>query len=230
MKVLEGLGEPVTRDKLSTQAYEQLRKAILNGKIPLGTRLVVRVLSQTFGISATPIKAALAALEQEGLVTTVPHRGYSVKTLTLQDFREITEIREVLEGLAARRAAEHTSPKLVRELQECIERQDICAKTADFEGYGDWDLRFHQALLLAAGSEWLLRLARSVHAHTRLVMLHAIHGPNRAASVVQEHTEIADAVAHGDAPRAEAAARRHIANVHARVARVIANAEAAATA
>src|SRR2546426_4872076 len=113
----------VTNTTLSLEAYRALRSSILNRRLPLGSKLLVRALAEEQGLSPTPIKEALAVLAKEGLVVAVPHRGYFIPRLSPQDIEEIYSLREVVEGLAARLAAERGTQQLVERLQNLLDRQ-----------------------------------------------------------------------------------------------------------
>ena len=86
-------------------AYEALKKRIINNSLKPGNPLNERVLSEELRISKTPIREAFQQLEQEGFVENIPHKGSFVSTISVQDIREIFEVREILECAAARGSA-----------------------------------------------------------------------------------------------------------------------------
>src|SRR5215470_5898991 len=95
----------VARRTLLSAAYDNLRAAVLDGSLAPGSRVTVRPLAEQLGLSPTPIKTALAALEREGFLVAVPHRGYFVPEVSTEDLLELYELREAVDGIAARRAA-----------------------------------------------------------------------------------------------------------------------------
>ncbi|GIW28622.1 MAG: GntR family transcriptional regulator [Meiothermus sp.] len=202
----------LNRTTLNREAYKALRQAILGRKIPPGQKLVVRVLAEELGLSPTPVKEALAALEREGLVVAVPHRGYFVLEPSLEDVREIYSLREVLEGLAARLAVENDGRALLRKLERLFEKQREAAEQGDIEAYGDLDLAFHRTFWEAAGSKRLLATAETIDGQIRMLINSSAAIPGRLPQSRAEHQAILQAVRDKDPQAAEAAMRTHVRN------------------
>jgi DNA-binding GntR family transcriptional regulator len=200
----------IGRTTLSREAYRALRSAILDRRFRPGAKLVVRVLAEDLGLSPTPIKEALAALEREGLVVAVPHRGYQMPRITQQDAEELYALREVVEGLAAGLAAQRASERLTAQLDRLLARQRACAKAGDVERYGDLDLAFHRCLREAAGSGRLARAAELFDGQIRMLISTSAKLPGRLTASLREHVAIARAVTGRDAAAAEAAMRHHV--------------------
>jgi DNA-binding GntR family transcriptional regulator len=202
----------IDRTTLSREAYRALRSAILDRRLLPGRRLVVRVLAEDLGLSPTPVKEALAALEREGLVVGVPHRGYHVPEPTPGDIEELYALREMVEGLAAALAARRADVRLDAKLERLIVRQRDCVARADVERYGDLDLAFHRALREASGNARLARVAESFNGQIRLLISTSARLPGRLRTSMQEHDEIVRAVRDRDPGAAEVAMRRHVRN------------------
>jgi DNA-binding GntR family transcriptional regulator len=200
----------IGRTTLAHEAYRALRSAILDRRLPAGRKLVVRVLAEDLDLSPTPIKEALAALEREGLVVAIPHRGYHVPQITPHDVEELYALREVLEGLAAARAAMHVNDRLAAQLDRLLERQRICVRDGDVHRYGDLDLAFHRVLREASGNARLARVAESFNGQIRLLISTSAQLPGRLSSSLQEHVAIVRSVKLGDQDAAEAAMRHHV--------------------
>lgn len=203
----------LVRSTLSSQAYQALRQAILSGRLAPGSHVRVRPLCEEFGLSATPVKAALTALEREGFLVLRPHRGFFVPEVDRADMRELYEMREVLDGIAARRAA--TAPSrdtLVRRLTELLDEQTGQVARQDLAGYGDLDVLFHQEILLAAGNGRLQHIAENMIGQLRLGRATSARVPGRPTSALAEHAEIVAAIAAGQQQAAERLARRHVRN------------------
>ncbi|ADD29215.1 MULTISPECIES: GntR family transcriptional regulator [Meiothermus] len=200
------------RTTLNREAYKALRQAILGRRIPPGQKLVVRVLAEELGLSPTPVKEALAALEREGLVVAVPHRGYFVLEPSLEDVREIYSLREVLEGLAARLAVENDGKALLKRLERLFEKQREAAERGDMDAYGDLDLAFHRTFWEAAGSKRLLATAETIDGQIRMLINSSAAIPGRLPQSRAEHQAILQAVRDKDPQAAEAAMRTHVRN------------------
>jgi len=209
------------KDQL-TEAVVRIREMILRGELTPGQRLAEAPLADRLGMSRTPVRQALPLLAQEGLLAEHETRGYVVRLFTTSDIVDAIDLRAVLEGLAARRVAEHGASKAVlRELKLCLEDGDaLLAKrhveTADEGRYAEMNERFHRAILQAAGSALLLE---TVERNSRIPfsgpqalafdksnleqmydMLHYAH---------RQHHAIVDALERGQSARAEALMREH---------------------
>lgn len=202
----------LARTTLNREAYKALRKAILGRKIPPGQKLVVRALAEGLGLSPTPVKEALSALEREGLVVAVPHRGYFVLEPGLEDVREIYSLREVLEGLAARLAVQNHGKALLRKLERLFEKQCQAADQRDIEAYGDLDLAFHRCFWEASGNKRLLATAETIDGQIRMLINSSAAIPGRLSRSRAEHESILQAVRDGNPEAAEAAMRTHVRN------------------
>lgn len=193
-------------------AYWTIRDAIRSGLIGPGERLLEVELAGALEMSRTPVREALRRLEIERLVENSPRRGLAVPTMSLSDLSEIFDIREVLEGLAARRAAQRISPTELAALRDTIERMEQALAAGDVQRLSDTSELFHQLLL--AGSK-LTRLpdfiGLLVDLHQASLRLYEF-APDRTADAVREHRGIYEAIAAGDADHAEALAREHARN------------------
>ncbi|WP_129678146.1 GntR family transcriptional regulator [Candidatus Chloroploca sp. Khr17] len=109
-KSLNDLGAPGAEGGLNQHAYQQIRRRILDGELRPSSPLSEHQLAVTLQLSRTPVREALKRLEKEGLVRSIPSRGTFITELTAHDILEIYQVRECLESLAARIAAEQMSP------------------------------------------------------------------------------------------------------------------------
>jgi DNA-binding GntR family transcriptional regulator len=199
------------RSTLSSMAYGELRRAILSGRLAPGTHVSVRPLCEEFGLSATPVKAALTALEREGFLVLHPHRGFFVPEVDRDDMQELYELREVLDGIAARRAAALPDRvALVARLRELLAAQTTEVAEQDLSGYGDLDVLFHQEILVAAGNGRLQHVAENMIGQLRLGRATSARVPGRPNAALVEHGEIIAAIEAGRQHQAERLARRHV--------------------
>ncbi|MGA8117338.1 MAG: GntR family transcriptional regulator [Actinocatenispora sp.] len=194
------------------QAYAEIRRMIIDGTLPPGSKVVVRVLAERLGLSPTPIKSALAGLERDGFLVAVAHRGYFVPEVSGQDMREIYELREVLDGIAARNIASRPeAAKLAGErLRPLLRRQRTRAQRGDVAGYSDVDVEFHRALWHAAGNSRLAQVADNLLGQLRFGSGSTARVPGRMPCALEEHESIIEALEAGDPERAERVSREHV--------------------
>ena len=126
--------------------YERLKQLILDQKVAPGAPLPEEELARTFGVSRTPIHEALVRLEKDRLVVLQPSRGAFVRGMTMDDVRELYQIREALEGLTARLAAESMTPGQVAELERNVETMQACDPAATPEEFYGTAREFHWIL------------------------------------------------------------------------------------
>lgn len=196
--------------RLVDTVHTALRDAILQGGIDPGSALSVPELSRRLNVSRSPVREAVLQLVADGLAVETPRRGVVVKEIAAEDLRQIHEIREVLEGLAARRAAERGDASLKERLALVLTEQAAAIAADDGKGFYETDRRFHQAIAEAAGNPRLAQMQVSLRAEMSLALIRVAASPGHARSALDEHQSIAHSIADGDGDRAEAAMKRHI--------------------
>ena len=196
-----------------------LRQLLFDGAIRPGERLVELTLVERLGVSRTPLRLALMTLEHEGLVETMPGGGFAVRAFTRGDVDDAIELRGVLEGTAARYAAERLgSSRELADLRHVVEQLDAIVRESSLDTveYVPLNEAFHQHLLELAKSDVLTRELTRVFAlpfaspSAMLAGQTQLPGWREILVVAQhQHHAILDAVAAGDAARAESVAREH---------------------
>ncbi|HEX3592903.1 MAG TPA: GntR family transcriptional regulator [Pseudonocardiaceae bacterium] len=202
----------IDRRTYGQQAYAEIRTLIIDGTLVPGAKVVVRLLAERLQLSPTPIKSALAALERDGFLTAIPHRGYYVPEVSVQDMREIYELREVLDGIAARNAAAlaDASEFVAGTLQPLLEEQRKRADAGDAVGYSDVDMAFHRAIWHASGNSRLATVTDNLGGQLRFGSGSSSRLPGRIPEALREHASIMAALAKGDAVRAERESKAHV--------------------
>ncbi len=201
------------------RALTALRQRVLAGGLPGGTRLFEVALAEELDISRTPVRAALAKLAEEGLLDRPKGGGFVVRSFDLADVIDTIELRGVLEGTAARFAAERgVLPEQLAEAQNIISNIDrvLFAQTVDMDEYSSWNTRFHKLLVRMANSD---ALAREIARVTSLPFAspsafldddaHAEQLLSNLTAAQQQHKAIIDAIANREGSRAESLAREH---------------------
>lgn len=194
-----------TRD-LALTAYSQLKELIKDGALVPGSRITESDLSTRLGMSRTPVREAIYRLEGEGLLTHEPRRGLTVTLLDHQMILELYTMREVLEGTAARLAAQHASDTEVDALGELIETEAELLKRGELTSRINGQI--HALIYLAAHNRHLMRTLDSL---TVLSLLPTTLGNKaRAEEAHVQHVEILNAIRLRDADAAEELTRKHI--------------------
>lgn len=197
-----------TAHGLAARAYAQVRDAILEGEHLPGEVLFETHLAGRLGMSRTPVREALQLLAREGFVEIIRNRGYLVSRLSIEDVRELFELRECLEGLATRSAALRVSDRQIAELQDIYQRY---ARAQRWDAWLRIGTEFHDRILALAGNARLAGILGALNAQiglTRLTQLRDVRG--RRAEALVEHRAILDAICARDAEGAERYARAHV--------------------
>jgi len=199
---------------VSTNAsYEALREAIVRGDIAPDARLVEADVSAAFEMSRGAVRTALVRLEQDGLVVRQPHRGARVRKVSDEEAVEILQARAVLEGLAARQAAERIDHAGAKRLQAYLARQQELLDAGDLLGASDANADLHATLLELSGHGTVVRLIHALNSQTVRYQYRTILIPGRPAASVAEHAAIVNAVIARRPGEAETAMRNHLVNV-----------------
>jgi DNA-binding GntR family transcriptional regulator len=200
-------------NRMPTDDYERLRDAIVRGELAPNTRLVEADVCTSFQMARSAVRNALIRLEQEGLVVRERHRGARVRHVSDEEAVEILQARAVLEGLAARQAAERTDGAGIERLQACLARHRELLAQGDLLGASDANAALHAALLELSGHRTAVRLIEALNAQTVRYQYRTILIAGRPAASQAEHAEIVEAVVAGRADDAESAMRAHLFNV-----------------
>jgi DNA-binding GntR family transcriptional regulator len=197
-----------TEASFAQRAYAALRAALLEMNIyesaDQDLRLDERNLAERMGVSRTPIRDALARLEHEGLVESVPRRGYYIVRKSREELVEIIEVWAALEAMAARLTAQRASDEEIASLRRIFatfENGEIAAK---LDEYSDANLAFHSRIIELSRSATLEKLADGLMIHVRSIRHRTISEDHRFERSMVDHMHIIQAI---EARDAELAAR-----------------------
>lgn len=199
---------------LSEHIFRQLQTAIIRGEIAPGSKISEPELARTYGISRGPLREALHRLEGQKLLVRVPHVGARVVSLSPAELIELYEIRESLEGMACRLAAQRMSAQEVEELRQVLKAHEQDEAFQAGRGYyqQEGDLDFHYRIIRGSGNQTLAKLlCDELYQLVRMYRIQFSSTPNRPRQAFSEHHRILDAIAEGDGELAELLMRRHIA-------------------
>ena len=204
--------EPIAESlSLKARAYRALKAAIMDMNIYAADaelRLDERDLSLRFGISRTPLREALAQLEQEGLVRIAPRRGIFIVRKTKAEILDMITVWAALESMAARLAAHAATDKEIAALRKLVgfSGDEAAANTGE---YSDANIRFHHTIIGLGGNPLISDITDSLFLHVRAIRQRTIFEADRARRSIADHTRIVDALAARDADLAERLVREH---------------------
>ncbi|MEQ8584578.1 MAG: GntR family transcriptional regulator [Thalassobaculaceae bacterium] len=188
--------KPIERLTLSAQVAERIRDDILAGLYEPAQQLHEVELALALGVSRGPLREAMQRLIQEGLLTSIPHRGVFVIDLSEDDLEDVFFVRASLEEAAVRRILSGgTRVATAKALRALADRMDRAMRAGDTTTGGDLDFAFHRTLVDAAGSARLSRTYATVQAETRLCLHRLMGGYRSRADLAVEHIRLADLIA-----------------------------------
>lgn len=197
----------IARESISDRVCQVIMDRILDGSYPPGFRLVELQLAREFNTSQAPVREAFCKMEAAGLVETEPYRGTRVRQVSEREMGEASQVRGVLEQLAAELGAANLQRNL-KALRAEADTVGAAAKAGNPELYVTRNHLFHRMIVEAAGNGVLLRtwdsLAFAVGSHVRFVP-----GSVDLMATAREHQEIVGALARGDGRAAGKLLRRH---------------------
>ena len=196
--------QPLTRTEWIDR---QLRAAILTNELAPGEKLVTTTLADRWQVSPTPLRESLKRLAAEGLVELTPHGSARVAPLSLDDAREVYELRLQLEPEALRRSVERSDGDHRAAVAAAFE---ALTRVTDAASAVEAHQGFHVALLSRCDSRWLLRLSALLADHAQRYATASAGARGGSTGVLDEHRELRDAVLAGDAHGAEARLRAHL--------------------
>ena len=195
------------------QAYDELKRIILEHQVPLGGKLNEGELAAALGISRTPVREAINRLEKEGLVQIFPQRGAFVIRLSEKDIFELFLIRENLEGLAARLAAEKMDEESLTKLESCNQGFNEPFAEADIQRYAEEDFKFHQMIVALSDAQRLIKMISTLYDHIRIFRLTTVGLSSRMKSSLADHWDLIEAFRRKASEEAEQMMRQHVRHV-----------------
>jgi DNA-binding GntR family transcriptional regulator len=203
---------PKRKSYLREEVYASLRSHIADmaGSTNQAISLREADLARVLGVSRTPVREALNRLHQEGFVTFQPRRGAQILPATLDEYICWLEISEVVESLAAHRAAKTISKAKIAELRAMFDEfRGVDSNTMDFAAA---NVAFHQEIVRASGNPLLVRLSRT-YDHIASARRNVTGRLGRIAQSIKEHDKILDALAERDSEKTGRLMRLHISQI-----------------
>ncbi len=200
----------ISAQSVRDQVLSHIRADLLEGKFPVGTPLRIDTLAAELGVSHMPVREALHVLTVEGLLTRRPRRGVVVSGLEPDDVRGAYDVMAVLEGIAARYAAEHVDHEVIQKLRALnatmrgkLDREDVGGEVLAL------NREFHSAIYELCPNRWVMEFLRQLWNYTYRVRGRHPRSMKRVRQSVGEHDELLDALEAGDGQKAESLAAKH---------------------
>jgi len=207
---------PVLGGKKSSyreRVADALRAALIAGELLPGQVYSAPALATRFGVSATPVREAMLDLAKEGLVDTVPNKGFRVTAVSEQQLDEYTHIRSLIEIPTVVELATTADPVSLEALRPAAREIVQAAVAGDLIAYVEADTRFHLGLLALAGNTHLVEVVRDLRKRSRLYGLTPLVKSGRLLASAEEHLELLDALVARDEGAVRAVMTRHIGHV-----------------
>jgi len=202
---------------LPALVHAEIEQLILQGELAVGQRVNESELATRFGTSRGPIREALRALEESGLVHSLKNRGVFVREISIAEADEIYDVREALDQLIGQRVAERATALQLCDLEALVAKMDEATAMQDIKCYHALNLKFHDMLVEFAGNS---RLTESYRVLTKELLLFRLRGLQDGGGFAvsnTEHRAVVKAVAAGDGARAGRLLRQHAAASRARM-------------
>jgi DNA-binding GntR family transcriptional regulator len=211
-----------TPESFKRRAYTALKDVIAGMDVYRSRsdiRLDERRLAQDFGISRTPVREAMAQLEREGFVRSVPRRGVYVVRKTKREVIEMITAWAALESMAARLITASASDQAIASLRRMFATFEDGKVAAKLDEYSEVNIEFHQAIIRMSQNRVLIDLAENLFTHMRMIRRKTIGEQDRADRSIRDHMNIIEALEARDTARAEELVRAHALGLADHVAR-----------
>lgn len=204
---------PSAKLSLRASVLPELRRRIVEGDYLLGAQLSENALALEFGMSRTPVREALMALEAEGLVEVRPQRGTYVFSMDIEETRQVCGLRGILEAGALTLAAEQNSAALTRDISALVKAAASALRQGKLRECERLDVQFHETLINASENRFLIDSYRKIEGQVNALRFRLPAGMARVKDAVEQHRAIVAAIASGDVDAARRLLTGHVRNV-----------------
>lgn len=203
----------LSRQNLTHEIYEFLRKQLINRLYKPGERLYLKKVAKELGVSYTPIQQALAKLEKEGLVVSKPRKGVTVTSLSCRDVEEILDVRLLLESYAAKLLCMNITPDVKIRLKRLWEEMNRSGKkNSTFSEFIEKDRNFHLIIVKRSRNRKLYEIFQYIDTWMRIIRIYYMQtaSQKRIDDTLKEHQDICDGFDKGDIKAVREATENHI--------------------
>src|SRR5438270_809061 len=207
-----GLAPLASEPSFTEKAYSALKHVITRMDL-YGSRAEIRLderqLAADLGVSRTPVREALAQLEREGFVRSIPRRGIYVVRKTRDEVIELITAWAALEGMAARLATQNADDQEIGALRQMFATFESGAEQAKLDEYSEINIEFHQTIIRMSHNQVLIDMAENLFTHMRMIRRKTIGEKDRAHRSIHDHMNIIEALEARQPDRAEQLTREH---------------------
>jgi DNA-binding GntR family transcriptional regulator len=214
--------QPLASDSFKNKAYAALKNVIAGMDVyrnRTDIRLDERQLAQDFGVSRTPVREAMAQLEREGFIRSVPRRGVYVVRKTKREVIEMITAWAALESMAARLITKNATDDEIAVLRKMFATFHDGQVAAHLDEYSEVNIEFHQTIIRMSHNSVLINLAENLFTHMRMIRRKTIGEKDRADRSIRDHMHIIETIEARDTDRAEELVRTHALGLADHVAR-----------
>jgi len=195
---------------LREEVYTAIRDYVVSVNVPPGFKIDEEALARNLGVSKTPVRESLSKLAYDGIVEIIPNRGSFKARPSKDDIEEIMEIREELEGLAFRLAAERLSLRDIRQLKALHDPFMKGPLDGKMESYSETDKKFHSIIIRASGRKRLIRMLETLEVLGVMLRLQVFNDPQHIRRSIKGHQEMIAALENKNGKLAERLLRKNI--------------------
>ncbi|MER6530214.1 GntR family transcriptional regulator [Streptomyces sp. NPDC001508] len=199
--------------QLKDRVYEYLRRAIINGDFEVGAALREIDISKSLGVSKTPVREAFVRLQKDRFVELFPYRGAIVAGYSRRDLRELYEVRELVEGRCAARAASSRNDDLCEALQRNVRDSRAAIDNGKVEDVIALFEHFDRLIYSQSDNKWINDIIYDLEGHQRRIGRLTVDIPGRIEHSLSEHEKICTAIVRQDPAAAEKYMRAHVMSV-----------------
>ena len=199
------------------ETYHKIQRAITNGTLSPGERLVEKRICEEFKVGRTPLREALSQLQIEGYLDVIPHKGFTVAKMSLENVKEIYDSIAALEGYATKMATQYLNGLDLKKLTSIHDNLRMASELNDSQKWLDENIRFHEYLVKASRNNFLHTLIDSVRNRIYRYRLISIAIANPFSSYFSAHEEILTAISNKNPDEAGKAMENHVLDVGKKV-------------
>jgi DNA-binding GntR family transcriptional regulator len=194
---------PISRAKsLKEKCYDIVKELVLTGKLEQGVLHNEKTLSESLGVSRTPVREALLELSREGMIVFVPNKGFKIREVTPTQVRDVFEVRRIIETHIIRTVAGQLTKSDLQKIGKMVEQQEQLAEQQDKAAFIEQDKGIHLFLASKMGNQQIVSILMNMRDQIHFMGVRAVEQPERMHAVVSEHRRIYAALQARDGARA----------------------------